>query len=483
MPEPRKKFEIIELEIADLAFGGRGIARQDNYVWFVDGGIPGQKVRARTYRIAKQYGEARAVETLSPSPDQVDPVCPHFGVCGGCQLQHLRYEAQIAAKTRQVRDLLQRIGGFPEPDVRPTLPSASVTGYRNKMEFTFSDLAWKPAPPAPDGDASGASGTEPGWALGLHVPGRFDKVLNIESCPLQSDRANAVLKSVHSLVAASGLPGYGARSHRGVWRFLVLREAKATGDLMVHCITSGQNFQESRAVVDRMAADLVRRHPFITTFTHSVTDRLSQVAAGESERVLHGDGRIREKLGDRVFEISPGSFFQTHTAQAVRLFDTVAGLAGWKGNERVYDLYCGTGAIGICLSDKVGEVIGIESVEPAVRNAVRNAELNGLMNISFVLGDLKDALRDKGFRERFGPPDSAVVDPPRAGMHPDALEDLIRLAPASIVYVSCNPPILARDAKTLCDRGYVLGPVQPVDLFPHTGHVEVVAVFNRVHSS
>jgi 23S rRNA (uracil1939-C5)-methyltransferase len=479
MTQTRKKNEIIELEIADLAFGGRGIARQDNYVWFVDGGIPGQKVRARTYRIAKQYGEARAVETLSPSPDQVEPVCPHFGVCGGCQLQHLRYEAQVAAKTRQVRDLLERIGGFQDPDVRPTLPSESVTGYRNKMEFTFSDTAWKSDPPAPREEGSPADGTEPGWALGLHVPGRFDKVLNIESCPLQSDRANAVLGSVHGLVSATGLPGYGARSHRGVWRFLVLREGKATGDLMVHLITSGQEIRDTRAVVDRMAAELIRRHPFITTFIHSVTDRLSQVAAGETERVLSGDGRIHEKLGNRVFEISSGSFFQTHTAQAVRLFATVAELAGWNGTERVYDLYCGTGAIGICLADKVGEVVGIESVEPAVRNAVRNAELNDLTNISFVLGDLKDALRDKGFREQFGPPDSVVVDPPRGGMHPDALKDLIRLAPASIIYVSCNPPILARDAKTLCSQGYVLGPVQPVDLFPHSGHVEVVAVFKK----
>jgi 23S rRNA (uracil1939-C5)-methyltransferase len=479
MTHTKKKNEIIELEIADLAFGGRGIARLDNYVWFVDGGIPGQKVRARTYRIAKQYGEARVVETLSPSPDQVDPVCPHFGVCGGCQLQHLRYDAQVAAKTRQVRDLLERIGGFSAPDVRPTLPSEAVTAYRNKMEFTFSDARWQTAPPAPDGENGPAGGTGPGWALGLHVPGRFDKVLNIESCPLQSDRANAVLASVHALVAASGLPGYGARSHRGVWRFLVLREAKATGDLMVHLITSGQDFPAVKAVVDRMAAELVKCHPFITTLSHSVTDRLSQVAAGDTERVLAGDGRIREKLGDRVFEISSGSFFQTNTAQAERLFRTVADLAGWKGTERLYDLYCGTGAIGIFLADKVGEVVGIESVEPAVRNAVRNAELNGLTNISFVLGDLKDALRDRGFKSRFGPPDSVIIDPPRGGMHPDALDDLIALAPESVIYVSCNPPILARDAKTLCGRGYVLGPVQPVDLFPHTGHVEVVAVFRK----
>jgi 23S rRNA (uracil1939-C5)-methyltransferase len=481
MTNARKKNEIIELEIADLAFGGRGIARLDNYVWFVDGGIPGQKVRARTYRIAKQYGEARAVETITPSPDQVDPVCPHFGVCGGCQLQHLRYEAQTAAKTRQVTDLLERIGGFSSPDVRPVLPAASVTGYRNKMEFTFSDAAWKTAPPAPEAGTGPSAAEEPGWALGLHVPGRFDKVLNIESCPLQSDRANAVLKSVHELVAASGLPGYGARSHRGVWRFLVLREGKATGDLMVHIITSGQNFPAIRSVVDGMAAELVKRHPFITTLSHSVTDRLSQVAAGESERVLAGDGRIREKLGGRTFEISSGSFFQTNTEQAGRLFGTVAELAGWKGGELVYDLYCGTGAIGICLADRVGEVVGIESVESSVRNAVRNAELNGLSNIAFVLGDLKDALRDRGFRARFGPPDSVIVDPPRGGMHPDALEDLIALAPKSIVYVSCNPPILARDAKTLCGRGYSLGPVQPVDLFPHTGHVEVVAVFHKTN--
>ena len=471
MNPPYRKKQIIPLDIADLAFGGRGIARENDYVWFVDGGIPGQRVMARVYHIRKQYGEARAVETLRPSPDEVEPACPHFGVCGGCQLQHLRYESQVEAKSRQVEDILIRLGGFKDVRVHRTLPASEIYGYRNKMEFTFSDQRW-----IPENDASGKPAD---FALGLHVPGRFDKVLDIDRCPLQSDRANGVLRSVQELVRGTDLPPYGSRSHRGVWRFLVLREGRNTGDLMVHFITSGQEPEKTREAVDGMAEALVGRHPAVTTITHSMTDRLSQVAYGENERILKGAGKIRETLLGRTFEISSGSFFQTHTHQAERLFGCIADLAEFSGTESVYDLYCGAGAIGLSIAHRVKAVTGVEAVEPAVRDALRNARINGITNVVFAAADMKHALRDVKFRSEAGPPDVVILDPPRGGTHPDTVEDLLSLGAPKIIYVSCNPPLFARDAKILCRDAYELGTVQPVDMFPHTGHVEIVAVLRR----
>jgi 23S rRNA (uracil1939-C5)-methyltransferase len=465
------KKEIIPLDVTDLAFGGRGVARENDYVWFVDGGIPGQRVLARIYHVRKQYGEARAVEVVTRSPHQIDPVCPYFGVCGGCQLQHLRYDVQVQAKTRQVTDILQRIGGFQGVEVRPTLPASEIYGYRNKMEFTFSDQRW-----ISEGEASDHPA---GFALGLHVPGRFDKVLDIDACPLQSDNANRIFKTVRSLVLETGLPPYGLRSHQGIWRFLVIREGKNTGDLMVHFITSGQESGRVRETVDHITKKLLVRHRDITAVSHSTTDRLAQAAYGETERILHGSGKIREKLRNRIFEISSGAFFQTNTGQAEQLFNTVIELAGFTGQELVYDLYCGTGAIGICIADRVREVVGIEAVEPAVRDALRNTELNGLTNVSFVAGDMKDALRSESFRSEFGQPDIVVLDPPRGGTHPDTVRELLELGAQKIVYVSCNPAILARDLKILCERIYSIQAVQPVDMFPHTGHIETVAVLDK----
>ena len=468
MNPPYRKKQVIPLEIADLAFGGRGLARENDYVWFVDGGIPGQKVLARIYHIRKQYGEARAVEVVRPSPHQTDPACPYFGVCGGCQLQHLQYKVQVEHKSRQVKDILKRLGGFQEVEMLPTILASEIYGYRNKMEFTFSDQRW-----IPEGDISDKPSD---FALGLHVPGRFDKVLDLDFCPLQSDKSNRVFGTLQNLVREFGLPAYGARTHTGIWRFLILREGKNTGDLMVHWITSGQERKRVEGIVDGMTRKLLELHPEITCVSHGISDRLAQIATGETERILHGPGRIREKIGDRIFEISSGAFFQTNTLQAEGLFDTVIRLAGFTGKERVYDLYCGTGAISLCIADQVGEVVGIESVESAVADAERNAELNEISNVEFIAGDMNNALQDPAFKQRLGTPDVVILDPPRGGTHPNTISGLLDLDSPKIVYVSCNPPVLARDLKILCERMYAIRIVQPVDMFPHTGHIEVVAV-------
>lgn len=472
MTKQFRKGHSLELFIDDLSFGARGVARLDDFVWFVENGIPGQKVRARVRRVKQNYGEAFIEEVLESSPHQVDPPCSYFGICGGCQLQHLSYDVQVQAKTRQVKEILERIGGLGKIEVRPTLPAEKIYGYRNKMEFTFSVRRWFTEEEAPNKPSA--------FALGLHVPKRFDKVLDIDTCHLQSELGNRVLRTVKDLILQTGLKPYNIKSHKGFYRFLVIREGKNTGDLMLNLITSAQDLQEGREAIDWIVHKLFWCHPEITTVLHSTTDKKAQVALGESERLILGMGKITERIGERIFEISPNAFFQTNTHQAQRLFETTAELANFQGDEIVYDLYCGTGAIGICIADKVKKVLGIEVIPSAVKDAKRNIELNGLSNVEFVLTDMRDALGESStIIQTYGSPDVVILDPPRGGTHPKTAKGLLNLAPPKILYVSCNPAILARDLQVLCEKTYTLKVVQPVDMFPHTGHIEVVALLLR----
>ncbi len=464
------KGDSIDLEIESLAFGARGVARTGGFVWFVDFAIPGQTVRAKVTKRRQGYGEARIDSILSPSPDQVPAPCQYFGICGGCRLQHLQYEAQVKAKTNQVRDIMERIGGFSGELVMPALPSETIYHYRNKMEFTFSDRRWL---------IEKNSALDPvSFALGMHVPARFDKILDIEACLLQSDRANVLYQFVNQRIRETGLPPYGVKTHTGIWRFLVIREGKNTGDHMLNLVTSGQEPQKTSEAIGRLMHKLLLKHPELTTVVQSITDRKGMAAYAESEKLLLGRGAIKERIGERQFSISPGAFFQTNTLQATRLFQTIADLAAFSGDETVLDLYCGTGAIGITIADKVKRILGIESVASAVEDGRKNAELNGLSNIQFIQADLKTALSD-GSTDAFGRPDVVILDPPRGGTHPRTIENLSRLAPSKIVYVSCNPPLMARDMQSLCTAGYRISAIQPVDMFPHTAHIEAVALLKK----
>ena len=472
MKKQFKKGDFLELLVEGLAFGARGVARMENFVWFIERAIPGQKVIARIKRVKKNYGEAVLEKVLQPSPYQITPKCPYFGVCGGCQLQHLKYNIQVETKTTQIQEILERIGNFKNVKVQPTLPAENIYGYRNKMEFTFSDRRWI---------TENESKEKPeNFALGLHVPGRFDKVLDIDKCFLQSDTSNKVFKTVKSLVLETGLTPYNIKNHTGFWRFLVIREGKNTGDLMLNIITTSQEGQKGKKALDWITHKLFWQHPEITTVIHSISDKKSQVAIGESKRLLLGMGKIVEKVGDKLFEISPNAFFQTNTFQTQRLFDTIIKLAEFQKNQNVWDLYCGTGAIGIYIADKVRHVLGIEIIESAIEDGKKNLELNNIDNVDFVLADMKEALSESNsLIEEYGNPDVVIIDPPRGGTHPKTIEDLVKLAPPKIIYVSCNPPILARDLQILCKDIYTLKAVQPIDMFPHTGHIETVALLEK----
>lgn len=465
-----KKGDTVDLQIEDLAFGARGVARMDDFVWFVDFAIPGQTVRAKVIKRRKNYGEARLESVLSSSPDELEPPCPHFGVCGGCRLQNLRYESQVHAKTRQIRDIAERIGGLPGEIVRPALPSETIYGYRNKMEFTFSDRPWL--------TEKNLNETPESFALGLHVPGRFDKVLDIDACLLQSDAANKLYAFVKQRLKESNVPPYNLKTHLGVWRFLVIREGKNTGEFMLNLFTSSQEPDSTFQAVDRLMHKLFWKHKELTTAVQSITDRMGMAAIAESEKLLLGYGTLKERIGERTFEISAGAFFQTNTSQTEKLFQTIIDLAAFDGSENVYDLYCGTGAIGITVADRVKSVIGVESVASAVEDGKKNAELNGIANIRFFQADLKNAL-GSGFVETVGQPDVVILDPPRSGTHPHTMDDLIRLSPPKIVYVSCNPPLMVNDLKKLRDSGYEASVIQPVDMFPHTAHIEAVALLKK----
>ncbi|MCU0453186.1 MAG: 23S rRNA (uracil(1939)-C(5))-methyltransferase RlmD [Bacteroidetes bacterium] len=464
----RRGTEIV-LDITDAAFEGKSIARLEGLVVFVEGGVPGDRVRALVTKVKKQHAEARLISVDRPSSLRTPPACEHFGVCGGCRWQHVGYDAQLRFKQQHVIDALERIGGLAGFEVLPILGCDDPYWYRNKMEYSFSAREWRVEGPGPEGETDGIF-------LGLHVPQRYDKVLDVQRCHLQSETSNEVLRVTREFARRSGLAVFDTEREQGMWRFLVIRESRHTSDRMVNLVTREHRPDLMRDYV----AHLRERVAGVTTIVNTVNRTKSQIAFGQDVHVLDGPGTIREKLGRFDFMISPQSFFQTNTLQAERLYQTVADFAELVEDDVVYDLYSGTGTIAIFLSDAARRVIGVESVASAVEDAGVNAERNGRTNCRFVLGDLKDRLtRQTEWMEEERRPRVVVTDPPRSGMHPDVVAALVRLAAERIVYVSCNPTTQARDAMMLVEGGYRLVKVRSVDMFPHTFHIENVALFER----
>ncbi|HEV8538476.1 MAG TPA: 23S rRNA (uracil(1939)-C(5))-methyltransferase RlmD [Bacteroidota bacterium] len=474
------KGEDVILDIESLSGDGNTVARLDGVVFFVshapggENAVPGDTIRARIWKIKKNYVEARAAEIITPSPHRTTARCRHFGVCGGCRWQNLEYEKQLQFKRQHIIDTFKRIGSFDAPVVLPVIGCEDPYFYRNKMEFTFSNYRWLSVEEMQRQDEIGSE-----LALGFHVPERYDKVVNVEECWLQSEVSAAIVNSVREICKGWDLSVYSTETHEGYLRHLVIREGKRTENLMVNLVTT-TDWPEA---MQKFTSLLVKHFPQITTVVNNITDRKSMVAFGDHEKVYHGPGFITERLGDYSFRISANSFFQTNTVQAEKLYGVAREFGELKPDDVVYDLYSGTGTISLFLSDAVERVIGLEAVESAIADAHRNAELNHISNCYFLQGDLKDRLT-KDSPERSGlaehpRPTVIVTDPPRSGMHEKVIRQIVKLAPRSVVYVSCNPATQARDASLLAAGGYMLRKIQPVDMFPHTDHIEAVALFSR----
>ena len=458
--------DIVELTIESTGSEGKSIARVDGLVIFVEGAVAGDVVKAKIGKSKKNFAEAKVVEVIKPSPQRIEPRCQYFGTCGGCKWQHVEYNAQLAFKHQHVVDALERIGGFKGLNILPIVGSEDIFFYRNKLEFSFSVKPW-----LAEQDLASLSDL-PSLSLGFHVPQRWDKVLDINECFLQSELSTGILNAVRKFALENNIPAYEQETESGYFRNLVIREGKNTGDVMVNIVS----FEDSPEVMGKLSDELQKQFPEITTIINNVTKRKSQVAVGEYEKIYYGDGIIHDKLGKYIFQISANSFFQTNTKQAEKLYSIAKEFAELKPTDVVYDLYCGTGSIGIYISDSVKQVVGIELVESSIQNAKKNAELNGIENCEFIAGDLKDRLtKDVAWKEQFAQPNVIIVDPPRSGMHPKAVEELGKMQVPTIVYVSCNPATLARDLQLLSPFGYVIEKVQPVDMFPHTYHIECVA--------
>jgi 23S rRNA (uracil1939-C5)-methyltransferase len=452
-----KKGQELVVDIEKLAYGGKGIARFDNQVVFVEGGIPGDRVEVRIRKIKKNYSDARLIKLVKSSSLRQSAPCSHFGFCGGCKWQNLEYQEQLRFKREQIVESLIHLADAKVVKVHPTLPSPLIFSYRNKMEFSFTDNRWLTPIQLSDPAIS------KGFALGLHVPGSFDRVMQIEKCWLQDDIMNNILRRAYDYFKKSELPVFNLKTHQGLVRFLVIRKSFSYPEYMVNIVT----FKEATETLSEFARLLVREIPPIKSVINTVNPRFAQIAFGEEEHVLFGSNHIREKIGDFTFTISANSFFQTNTLQAENLYHVVQKFAG-SGSGLIWDLYSGTGTIAMFLSRIARRVVGFELVESSLRDAEQNCRQNQITNCEFVAGDIRNNIL---YRNDI--PDVVVTDPPRSGMHPDIVNTLLDIRPSAIIYVSCNPTTMARDIKPLLPF-YQLKEIQPVDMFPHTYHIESV---------
>ncbi|MCL6106611.1 MAG: 23S rRNA (uracil(1939)-C(5))-methyltransferase RlmD [Actinobacteria bacterium] len=452
----------IELEIESLAFGGRGLARLNGFVIFVEGALPGDRVLAEIIRSTRSFAEARTVAVISPSQARIEPECRHFGVCGGCSWQTLEYQTQLKFKQRQVDDCLSRIGGVDEYEIDTPLGASQIWRYRNKVEYSFT-------------------GDEGGLKLGFHLPGDWRRVMDVEDCLLHSETTNRMRDFIREFASQSGAGAYDQRSGKGFWRHLVLREAFRTGEFMVNIVTAPGEFPAARRFVNEITSTF----PGIASLLWSVNGGRSSVAAGFPYHVLAGRDHIFEEIGGLKLEVSPSSFMQTNTGMAERLYGKSLEYGAPGAGDLVFDLYSGIGSIALSFARHCREVVGIEIVEEAVRAAAANARLNNIENASFRYGKVRSVLKEilaaGRVRQEYGsgPVELVILDPPRAGASKKEIQRILELDPDRIVYVSCNAATMAANASRLKEGGYRLVKAGSVDMFPHTPHIEVVASFKK----
>ena len=460
----RKKFVLENVAVSSYAAEGKALARIDGKVIFIEGAVPGDIADVLITKNKKDWAEGKAIKINKLSKERVTPFCIHFGICGGCKWQMLPYEKQLEYKEQEVKDVIRRIGKI-ETSVLPILGSEKTIHYRNKLEFTFSNKKYL----TQNEFEQMGEDQWPGGALGYHVPKLYDKIIDISECWLMDDVNNKIRNTLREFSEKNNYSYYDIREHKGFLRNVIIRSC-TTGELMVN-LFFGNDDKEKR---EKICNYLLEKVPEITTLLFTINQKWNDSMDDLEPEIFFGKGYVIEKLGDLNFKISPKSFFQTNTKQAEVLYKVVKDFAALKGDEIVYDLYCGTGSIGIFLSKNAKKIIGVDVIEDAIKDAKENAELNNLQTASFFAGDVIH-ICDANFFELHGRPDVIIVDPPRAGLHNKLVNKLLEIAAPKIVYVSCNVATQARDLQWMNDK-YIVEKIQPVDMFPHTHHIESVAL-------
>lgn len=459
-----KKF-INKIQVIDIAEEGKGVGKSEDLVIFIDKAVPGDVVDVELMRRKKKFYEGKIHNLVSPSEHRTNPFCMHFGVCGGCKWQHLNYDAQLLFKQKSVVDALQRLAKVDTSGIEPILGSKETDYYRNKLEYTFSDKRWLT-------DEDMRSGEEMEMnALGYHIPGRFDKIIDIDHCYLQAEPSNQIRNKVREYALANNLSFYNLRNHEGSLRNLIIRTS-STGELMVIVVFA---YIEQEQITSMMQF-IANEFPQINSLLYIINQKKNDTIFDQDIHVFKGTDHIFENMNGLKFKIGPKSFYQTNSDQAFELYKIAKDFAGFTGNELVYDLYTGAGTIANFVAKDVKSVIGIEYVPTAIEDAKINSEINAIKNTSFFAGDMKDILSSE-FIATHGKPNVVITDPPRAGMHADVVKRLLEMEAEKIVYVSCNVATQARDIALLKEK-YEVSRIRPVDMFPHTQHVENVVLLS-----
>lgn len=458
---PNRVFE--DVSIIDIAEEGKGVGKTDDLVLFVEKAVPGDVVDVEVYRKKKNFGEGKIVTLKKASEYRTTPFCEHFGTCGGCKWQHMTYPAQLQFKQKAVHDALTRLAKIDASDMLPIVPSPHDRYYRNKLEFTFSDKRW-----LYDGENREDEQLNMN-ALGFHIPGRFDKILDVNHCYLQADPSNQLRNSINNFAKQHGISYYGIKVHTGSLRNLIIRTS-STGELMVIVVFAFASEEEVNLLMNFVDKDF----PQITSLLYILNEKKNDTIFDQDVKVWRGPEYIHEEMNGIKFRIGPKSFYQTNSVQALRLYEITRDFAGFKGDELVYDLYTGAGTIANFVAGSVREVVGVEYVPSAIEDAKINSGINNISNTKFYAGDMKDVLNAE-FVAEHGKPDVIITDPPRAGMHADVVARLMEIEAEKIVYVSCNAATQARDLLVLKEK-YNVSKIQSVDMFPHTQHVENVVL-------
>jgi len=464
----RKKSTLENLPVTGYAAEGKALSRVDGKVIFIEGAVPGDTVDLLITRNKKDWAEGKVITIREFSKERVEPFCIHFGICGGCKWQMLPYNKQLEYKQQEAADAFKRIGKLNDIIMLPIVGSELTTSYRNKLEFTFSNKKFL----TPKELEELQDDSWPGGALGYHVPRLYDKIIDINECWLMDDVNNTIRNTLRDFSLANKYSYYDIKEHKGWLRNIIIRNS-TTGELMVN-IVFGYDKKNER---EKICKHLLEKVPSITTLLYTINTKWNDTIYDIETNIVSGKGYIIEKLGGFNFKISPKSFFQTNTKQAEKLYHVVKDFAALNGNEIVYDLYCGTGSIGIFLSNDAKKIIGVDVIEDAIKDAKENAALNNITHSSFFCGDVIEICNDDFFVEH-GRPDVIIVDPPRAGLHVKLIQKLLEIAPEKIVYVSCNVATQARDLQLLGEK-FSVEKLQPVDMFPHTHHIECVAELRR----